>query len=175
MRATLAAIVFAAAAGACGQDSEAGNWQFHVDTLRAGGGVRETSWLRVMGKEGPKGEPRTKAVVLSFDCSPEDRRSTIMTAQALRQGSTETRLTVDADTSRRISGFAGTTASGGQVVLSIAQDSMLALLDGHRSVLIEYADGAGSSRTTAEFSVAGLEQYSVPFLESCAKRGGGGR
>jgi hypothetical protein len=87
----------------------------------------------------------------------------------------ETRLKVDADPPRRIPGFAGTTASGGQVVLTIPQDSMLALLSGHRRVAIEYADGAGSSRTVAVFPVVGLEKYRDPFLAACAERGGDDR
>ena len=94
-----------------------------------------------------------------------------MTGQALRQGSVETRLQVDADPPRRIPGFAGTTASGGQVVLTIPQDSVLAILSGRQRAVIEYADGAGSSRTTAEFPIAGLEKYREPFLAACAKRG----
>jgi hypothetical protein len=92
-----------------------------------------------------------------------------MTDQALRQGSVETRLTVDADSPRRIPGFAGTTSWGGQVVLTIPQDSMLVLLSGHQRALIEYVDGAGSSRTIAEFPVAGLETYRGRFLAACAK------
>ena len=37
--------------------------------------------------------------------------------------------------------------------------------------LIEYADGAGSYKTIAEFPVAGLEKYRGPFLAACAKIG----
>jgi hypothetical protein len=94
-----------------------------------------------------------------------------MTDQALRQGSVETRLQVDNDPPRRIPGFAGTTSTGGQVVLTIPQDSVLALLSGHRRALIEYADGAGSSGTMAEFPVSGVEKYRGTFLAACAKRG----
>jgi hypothetical protein len=170
-RAILWAIVLVAACG--GRDAGSGAWQFKVDTTRAqtDGSVRQTSWLRAVGKEGAEGTAQTDPVLLSFDCFPGNTSSTIMTDQALRQGSVETRLKVDADPPRRIPGFAGTTASGGQVVLTIPQDSILRLLSGHQLVTIEYADGAGSSKTTAVFPVAGLEKYREPFLAACAKRG----
>jgi hypothetical protein len=173
-RATLSAIVLLAACGGCDTGSGSDTWEFKVDTIRsdAGSDVGRTSWLRAIGKEGAEGAARTEAVILSFDCFRGNRRSTIMTVQALRQGSVESRLKVDADPPRRIPGFAGTTASGGQVVLTIPQDSMLAILSGHQHATIEYADGAGSSRTIAEFPVAGLEKYRAPFLAACAKRGG---
>ena len=162
---------------ACGDRdaaSRSGAWEFKVDTIRskADMAVRQTSWLRVVGKEGPEGEPRTAAVILSFDCRPDDASSTIMTDQALRQGSVETRLTVDDEPPRTIPGFAGTTPTSGQVVLTIPQDSVLAILSGHQRAVIEYADGAGSSKTVAEFPVAGLERYRGPFLTACAERGG---
>jgi hypothetical protein len=54
--------------------------------------------------------------------------------------------------------------------LTIPQDSLLAALGGHQRAMIEYADGAGSSRTTAEFPLAGLETYRERFLASCAGR-----
>jgi hypothetical protein len=98
--------------------------------------------------------------------------STIMTDQALRQGSVQVQLRLDADPPRRLPGFAGTTATGGQLVLTVPQDSVLALLSGHRRATIEYADGAGSSKSTAVFSVAGLEKFRAPFLAACARRGG---
>jgi hypothetical protein len=161
LRPTLSALVLLAA---CGADAGtgAGHWEFKADT------ARQTSWLRAVGKEGPKGGARTKEVILSFDCLPGQRSSTIMTEQALRQGSTDARLQVDAGRPRRIPGFAGTTSSSGQVVLTISQDSILTLLTGHQRATFEYADGAGSSRTIAEFSIAGLERYREPFLGSCA-------
>jgi hypothetical protein len=162
-----------AACGGRDAGSGPGAWQFEVDTIRSeiDGGVRQTSWLRAVGKEGPEGAPRTDAVILSFDCFRGNTSSTIMTEQALRQGSVETRLRVDSDPPLRIPGFAGTTPTGGQVVLTIPQDSVLAILSGHQRALIEYADGAGSSRTIAEFPVAGLEGYRGPFLAACAQRG----
>jgi hypothetical protein len=95
-----------------------------------------------------------------------------MTDQALRQGSVEVQLKLDADRARRLPGFAGTTATGGQLVLTIPQDSVLALLSGHQRATVEYEDGAGSSRSTAVFSLAGLEKFRGPFLAACAKRGG---
>jgi hypothetical protein len=171
LRAILSTIVLVAACGGCDSGTGTGAWQFNVDTIRSDGSVRQTSWLRAVGKEGSEGAAQTDAVVLSFDCFRGHTSSTIMTDQALRQGSVETRLKVDADPPRRIPGFAGTTATGGQVVLTISQDSMLALLSGHQRVTIEYADGAGSSRTIAVFPVAGLEKYREPLLAACAKRG----
>jgi hypothetical protein len=173
LRATLSAIMFVAACGGRDAGSATDTWQFKVDTTRseADGSVRETSWLRTIGKERPEGAAGTNAVILSFDCLGDNAITTIITDQALRQGSVRIRLTVDADSPRRIPGFAGTTSSGGQVVLTIPQDSMLVLLSGHRRALIEYADGAGSSKTIAEFPVAGLERYRRPFLAVCAKIG----
>jgi len=173
LRATFSAIVLVAACGGRDAGSGTGAWQFNVDTIRSeiDGSVRQTSWLRAVGKEGPEDAARADAVILSFDCFRGNTSSTIMTDQALRQGSVETRLKVDADPPRRIPGFAGTTTSAGQVVLTIPQDSMLAILSGHQRAVIEYADGAGSSRTIAEFPVAGLEKYRGPFLAACAKRG----
>jgi hypothetical protein len=165
--------VFVAACGGRDAGSGSGAWQFKVDTTRSetDHSVRETSWLRAAGKEHPEGAAGANAVILSFDCLGDKAISTIITDQALRQGSVDARLTVDAASPRRIPGFAGTTASGGQVVLTIPQDSMLGLLSGHQRALIEYADGAGSSKTIAEFPVAGLEKYRGPFLAACAKIG----
>jgi hypothetical protein len=95
-----------------------------------------------------------------------------MTDQPLRQGSVEIRLKLDEDSPRRLAGFAGTTPSGGQLVLTSPQDSVLALFSGHQRATIEYEDGAGSSKSTAVFPVAGLEKQRAPFLAACAKRGG---
>jgi hypothetical protein len=154
--------------------SREGAWEFKVDTVRSdsGGPVRSTAWLRAAGKEGPQGEPQSKAVILSFDCLPGHTSSTIMTDQALRQGSVKVQLRLDADRPHRLPGFAGTTASGGQLVIMVPQDSMLALLSGHQRATVEYEDGAGSSRSTAVFSLAGLEKYRAPLLAACAKAGG---
>jgi len=58
------------------------------------------------------------------------------------------------------------------VVLSIRQDSLLAALSGGARAVVEYADGAGSSHTTAEFPLAGLEKFRENFLAACAKRAG---
>lgn len=168
----LAAVV--AATGCGGDDApDAGAWEFKVDTLgAAGSGSRQTSWLRVVGQEGAGGKARTTPVILSFDCLPDQASSTVMTEQALRQGSVEVRLRLDQNPPFQIPAFAGTTASGGQVVLTIDQDSLLGLLGKHGRAVIEYVDGAGSSRTTAEFPLAGLETYRASFLGACAKRGG---
>ncbi|MEO7476947.1 MAG: hypothetical protein ABIY46_16610 [Gemmatimonadales bacterium] len=149
-------------------------WEFKVDTVRSDsdGGIRSTTSLRAAGKEGPPGAPQTEAVILSLDCLPGRTLSTIMTDQALRQGTAEVQLRVDGEPSRRLPGFAGTTPTGGQLVLTIPQDSVLALLRGHQRATIDYSDGAGSSKSTAVFSVAGLEKYRAPFLAACARRGG---
>jgi hypothetical protein len=150
-----------------------GAWQFKVDTVLAqgDGGVRQRSFLRVVGQEGPEGEPRTKPVILSFDCRPEQASSTVMTDQALRQGSVEVMLTVDGGPPIELPGFAGTTTSGGQVVLTVPQDSLLAALSGHERAVIDYADGAGSSHSSAEFPLAGLEKFRESFMAACVQRG----
>jgi hypothetical protein len=170
----LSALVLLAACGV-GRDaaSTAGSWQFKVDTTRSETDsiARETSSLRVIGQERPDGAAETKSAVLSFDCFRDNALSTIMTDQALRQGTAEARLTLDAGKPRRIPGFAGTTPSGGQLVLTIPQDSMLALLSRHQHASIEYVDGAGSSKTVAEFALAGLEKYRSQFRAACVKAG----
>ena len=163
-RAMLATALLAVCSGCGDAEPDAGAWEFKVDS------ANPTSWLRVVGQEGAEGEARTRAVILSFDCLPDDASSRIMTDQSLRQGSVASRLTLDADPTHRVPGFAGTTPSGGQVVLTIPQDSLLAMLRGHQRATIEYADGAGSSKTIAEFPLAGLETYRGRFLASCAKR-----
>jgi hypothetical protein len=163
MRAALTA--FAVTLGGCGGDDAAGAWEFKVDS------AQQSSWLRVVGQEQSEGAARPKAVILSFDCLPDLARSTIMTDQALRQGTAEARLTVDSGTPSRLEAFAGTTPTGGQVVLTMDQDSLLALLQGRQRAVIEYADGAGSSKTRAEFPLAGLETYRDSFTAACPKRG----
>lgn len=171
----MALSALALVAGCTGGDRlREGAWTFRVDTTRSesAGGVRSTTWLRTVGKEGPRAAPQTVAVILSFDCLPGHTISTIMTDQALRQGSVEVQLELDADPPRRLPGFAGTTPTGGQLVLTIPQDSVLALLSGHQRATIEYSDGAGSSKSTAVFSVGGLEKYRAAFLAACARRGG---
>lgn len=169
MRAVRWAVLVAVALPACdrGEDPDAGAWEFKVDTVASG----QTAWLRVVGREGPEGEPRAREVILSFDCLPDDRPSTIMTEQALRQGSVEASLLLDGGPPRRLPGFAGTTPSGGQVVLRIRQDSLLKLLTGRRLAVFEYSDGAGTSQTTAEFPLEGLEVYRERLLRACESRG----
>lgn len=158
-------------ATACGESGpDAGAWEFKVDTVQAGGKSSHNSWLRLVGKEGREGESPARSVLLSFDCRPDQASSTIMTEQSLRQGSTEARLTVDAKRPINLRAFAGTTPTGGQVVMTIRQDSLLALLSGGRRAVIHYADGAGSSKTTAEFPLAGLEVYRSQFESACAAR-----
>ena len=157
---------------ACGGRDTDGDWTLRVDTVPPGAepGTRSTASLRTDGKEGSD-SAGARAVVLSFDCFGDNRMVAIMTDQALRQGSTEVRLSVDSAPPRTIKGFAGTTNTGGKVLLTIAQDSLLAWLDGHRRAIVHYADGAGSYKTTAEFPVGGLEQHRASFLAACAKRG----
>jgi hypothetical protein len=147
-----------------------GQWELGADSVRSDGeaGIRAVPRLRVVGKEGPHGAPQTEAVVLSFDCLPGHAISTIMTNQALRQGTADVKLTLDAGRPHTLEGFAGTTPSGGQLLFKIPQDSMLALLGGHQRATIEYSDGAGSSQSTAVFSVAGLEKYRSQFQAACA-------
>jgi hypothetical protein len=171
--AALSALVLVAACGGRDAGSGAGSWQLKVDSARSetDTSARETSSLRVIGQERPEGAAETKPAVLSFDCFRDNALSTIMTDQALRQGTAEARLTLDAGKPRRIPGFAGTTPSGGQLVLTIPQDSMLALLSRHQHASIEYVDGAGSSKTVAEFPLAGLEKYRSQFRAACANAG----
>ena len=167
------ALVLLTACGGRDAGSGTGSWQFKVDTAlsQSDSTAHETSSLRVTGKEGPEGATETRAAVLSFDCFKDNALSTILTDQALRQGTAEARLTLDAEKARRIPGFAGTTPSGGQLVLTIPQDSMLALLSRHQHASIEYVDGAGSSKTVAEFALAGLDKYRSEFRAACVKAG----
>ena len=168
MRSSLRAIlllVATAGGSACGDaDAAAGAWEFKADT------TRQTSWLRVVGREGGEGAARTRAVILSFDCLPDDASIRIMTEQSLRQGSVEARLTVDGDRPITLPGFAGTTPTGGQVVFTLPQDSLLTLLSGRRRAVLEYTDGAGSSRTTAEFPLPGLEAHRAAFRAACGRQ-----
>jgi hypothetical protein len=173
--ATLSAAVLSAACGGgdAGAGPGAGNWQLKVDTTRSltDSSAHETSSLRVVGQERKEGAEESKAVVLSFDCLQDKAVSTLMTDQALRQGTADAQVTLDAGKPRRIPGFAGPTPSGGQLALTMSQDSLLALLSGHKRARVEYVDGAGSSRTIAEFPIAGLEEYRAPFRAACAKAG----
>jgi hypothetical protein len=157
----------------CGGRATGGDWTLRVDTLRAGAepGTQVTASLRTDGKEGSEGAAPTHAVVLSLDCFGDNTTVAIMTDQALRQGSTEVRVTVDSAPPRRVEAFAGTTNTGGKVLLTIAQDSLLAWLSGHRRATVRYADGAGSYKTTAEFPVGGLDRHRASFLAACAGRG----
>jgi len=157
---------------ACGRRDAGGDWTMRVDTLRAGAAraPRTAASLRANGKEGPEGEAPTHDVVLSLDCFGDNATVAIMTNQALRQGSTDVRVSLDSAPPRRIKGFAGTTSTGGKVLLTIAQDSLLAWLSGHRRATVHYADGAGSYKTTAEFPVGGVERHRAAFLAACGKR-----
>jgi hypothetical protein len=173
LRVALSAIVLAGACGRADRGSADDPWELRA----ADGGSSESgkagsdTWLRTGGKEGPEGEAQTRPAVLSFDCLPGRAISTLMTDQALRQGSAEVQLELDANSPRKLSGFAGTTPTGGQIVLTIPQDSVLALLGGHQRATVKYADGAGSSRTTAVFPIAGLEKHRERFLAACARAG----
>jgi hypothetical protein len=169
MRAGLLALAAISACGGGNHGPGEAGWELGADTVRGNAGVHSVPRLRAVGKEGPPGEPQVQAVVLSFDCLPERAISTILTDQKLRQGSVDVQLKLDADSPRRLPAFAGTTPSGGQLVFTIPQDSVLVLLRGHQLATIEYADGAGSSKTTAVFSLAGLEKVRAPFQAACAK------
>lgn len=165
----LAGLLLAACGG--GRDA-AGDWTMRVDTARGGTEPpRVTASLRSSGKEGPEGEAPTHAVVLSLDCFGDNATVAIMTDQALRQGSTKVRVSVDSARPRTLEGFAGTTSTGGKVLLTIAQDSLLAWLNGHRRAIVHYSDGAGSYKTAAEFPIGGLEQHRATFLAACGNRG----
>lgn len=169
MRPSLLVILMALAVttGGCGEDrTKAGAWEFKVDSARG------TSWLRVVGEEGGRGSARGRAVILSFDCLPDNAGARIMTEQSLRQGSVEARLSVDGGEPITLSGFAGTTPTGGQVVFTAPQDSVLGLLSAHREAVIEYTDGAGSSRTTARFPLPGLDSYREPYVAGCTRGSG---
>ena len=157
---------------ACGGRDAGGDWTMRVDTARAAAepGSHVTASLRTDGKEGPEGQVPTHAVVLSFDCFGDNATVAIMTDQALRQGSTDVRMSLDSAPPRRLKGFAGTTSTGGKVLLTIAQDSLLALLSGHHRATVSYADGAGSYKTTAEFPIGGLERHQASFLAACGTR-----
>ncbi len=165
----LAGLVLAA----CGRRDAGGDWTIRVDTVHAGAerAARTTASLRTNGKEGPDGEAPTHDVVLSLDCFGDNATVAIMTDQALRQGRTDVRVSLDSAPPRRIKGFAGTTSTGGKVLLTIAQDSLLAWVSGHRHATMRYADGAGSYKTTAEFPVGGVERHRTEFLAACGKRG----
>jgi hypothetical protein len=166
LRAALAAVVIGSGSACAGGEPDAGAWEFKVDT------AGQTAWLRVVGEEKGNGDQRGRAAILSFDCIPEGARTTIITDQVLRQGSTESRVSLDGGEPHTYPGFAGTTPTGGQVVLTVRQDSLLASLARHQRAVIAYEDGAGSSKTTAEFPLAGLETYRQRFLAACAGRGG---
>jgi hypothetical protein len=165
---TIAAL---AALGACGEGGSEGGgaWEFKVDSSRAGAPV---AWLRSVGKEGPRNESPAISAILSLDCRPDHTGAAILTEQVLRQGSVEVELRLDGGEPRKVEGFAGTTPTGGQVVLTPPLDSILDLLTGHGQAAIEYEDGAGSAKTSAMFPVAGLETYSERFLAACGPRGG---
>jgi len=173
----LAAMVTTLAAlGACAEarSSAEGAWEFHVDSGRSvpSPQARPAAWLRSVGKEGPQGEPQTRSAILSLDCRSDHTGAAILTEQALRQGTVEVEMTLDTERPRRLSGFAGTTSTGGQVVLTVSLDSVLDFLSGHERATVEYADGAGSSKTTAVFPVAGLETHRERFLAACGPADG---
>ncbi|HEU4599269.1 MAG TPA: hypothetical protein VFS26_05945 [Solirubrobacterales bacterium] len=154
---------------ACGdRDQAEGPWKLEVDS----DGARPAASLRAAGKEGPRGEPQKAGAVLSLDCRADHTGATILTTQALRQGSVEIEVTLDSAPPRRLPGFAGTTESGGQLVLTVSLDSVLSLLAGHQRATIDYEDGAGSSRTTAVFPIAGLEAHRAEFVAACDRSGG---
>jgi hypothetical protein len=167
----LGSLVALATLDACsGKDGTAreGAWEFKVDTVQSGAaGARPAAWLRGTGKEGPQGKERTVAAILSFDCRADHTGTTIITDQALRQGTTEVQLSLDGDRAHTLAAFAGTTETGGQVVLTAPLDSALELFRGRDSATVQYADGAGSSKSTAVFPLDGLESFRERFLAAC--------
>jgi hypothetical protein len=164
------AVMMLAALAACSDRGKPeGPWEFKVDSSAS---AKPAASLRSVGTEGPRGEPQKNPVVLSLDCRADHTGATILTQQSLRQGSVEAQLTLDAEKARRIPGFAGTTGTSGQLVLTISLDSVLALLAGHQRATVDYEDGAGSSRTTAVFPVAGLEARRAEFVSACGRSGG---
>jgi hypothetical protein len=165
----LAALAALAILTGCGDRRRAqGPWEFKVDSS----GARPAASLRSVGREGPRGEPQKSEAALSLDCRADHTGATILTGQALRQGSVDVELTLDAAPQRKIPGFAGTTESGGQLVLTISLDSVLALLTGHQRATVDYEDGAGSSKTTAIFPIAGLQARRAEFIAACDRSGG---
>ena len=165
---TLAALAVLAACGDRGSKA-AGSWEFKIDSSV---GAHPAAYLRSVGQEGPSGEPQKNPVVLSLDCRADHTGATILTQQPLRQGSTEIEMTLDAAAAQRIPGFAGTTGTTGQLVLTVSLDSVLALLAGHRRATVGYEDGAGSSKTTAVFPIDGLEAGRAEFIAACDRSGG---
>ena len=166
----LVALSAIAGLAACGDRGKAeGPWEFKVDSSA---GARPAASLRSVGQEGPRGEPQKAPVVLSLDCRADHTGATILTQQSLRQGSVDAKLTLDAAKARKVPGFAGTTGTSGQVVLTISLDSVLALLAGHQQATVDYEDGAGSSKTTAVFPIAGLESRRAAFVAACDRSGG---
>jgi hypothetical protein len=167
---TVTIVVALATLAACGDRGGAeGPWEFKVDSSA---GAHPAAWLRSVGQEGPRGEPQKTSVVLSLDCRADHTGATILTQQSLRQGSVEAELRLDGGPARRIPGFAGTTGTSGQLVLTVSLDSVLALLAGHQRATVDYEDGAGSSKTTAVFPVAGLEARRAEFIAACDRSGG---
>jgi hypothetical protein len=168
MKVTLpAALALLVACGTRGGRTD-GAWEFKVDSARAS----PAASLRSAGQEGPRGEAPKRSSVLSFDCRADHTGATILTRQSLRQGSVNVEIRLDDEKPRRIPGFAGTTESGGQLVFTISLDSALALLAGHQRATVDYEDGAGSSRTTAIFPIAGLETRRAEFIAACERSGG---
>ena len=164
--ARLAALAILVACGDRGRN--AGAWELKIDSSAA----RPAASLRSVGQEGRRGEPPKSSSVLSLDCRADHTGATILTGQSLRQGSVDVEMSLDTERPRRIPGFAGTTESGGQLVLTISLDSTLALLAGHQRATVDYEDGAGSSRTTAVFPIAGLESRRAELIAACDRSGG---
>src|SRR3954454_22234223 len=164
------AVVMLAALAACGDRGRAqGPWEFKIDSAA---GARPAASLRSVGTEGLRGEPRKNAVVLSLDCRTDHTGATILTQQSLRQGSVDAELRLDGGPPRRVPGLAAATGTSGQLLLTVSLDSLLALLAGHQQATVDYEDGAGSSRTTAVFPVAGLEARRTEFIAACDRSGG---
>lgn len=164
------AVVGLAVLGGCGNgdggSEVVGDWEFKADSNAAA----PVAWVRSVGKEGPRDEPQTRSAILSLDCHPDHTGATIMTEQALRQGTVEVQLRLDGGEPLTVEGFSGTTPTGGQLVLTPPLDSVLGMLGGHEEARVDYEDGAGSSKTTAMFPLAGLDSVRPRFLAACGRR-----
>ena len=156
-------------AAACGEEPDPAQWMLQVDTFRSKGVVRLATTLELLGREGPKGNPRDQSVRLRFEC----RRGTgafaaVLTPRALGSGSASLGIRLDSQPPYSVSAVSGTFGEWGMVYIS-EWSALLDNLRGHRSLLVEYSS-AHTPRTVAEFSVVGIDSFRPLFLEACAKR-----
>jgi hypothetical protein len=165
----LTGVLIVLTAAACGEEPDPALWMLQVDTLRSDGVVSLATTLEVLGKEGPKGDPRDQPVRLRFEC----RRGTgafaaVLTPRALGSGSASLGIRLDSLPPYSVSAVSGTFGEWGMVYIS-EWSALLDRLRGHRSMLVEYSS-VQTRRTVAEFSVVGIDSFRPRFLETCAKR-----